>query len=72
MIWSKGYAMPVAATADQEYQTALNAFKDSVLALKDLHGFRFDQAYEITEERRVAVEKAKRAVEHHQREHRCS
>ena len=56
----------------KEYQTAVNTFKDSVLALKDLQGFEFVKAYEITEECRLAVEKAKRAVEHHQREHRCS
>jgi hypothetical protein len=56
----------------EEYQTAVNTFKDSVLALNDLHGFEFDEAYEITEERRVAVEEAKRAVEYHRREHRCT
>jgi hypothetical protein len=43
----------------EEYQTAVNAFKDSVLALKDLHGIRFDEAYQTTEERRVTVEKAR-------------
>ena len=32
----------------KEYQTAVNTFKDSVLALKDLQGFEFDEAYEIT------------------------
>jgi hypothetical protein len=36
-----------------EYQTAVKAFKACVLALNDLHGFEFDEAYEISEERRV-------------------
>ena len=36
-----------------EYQTAVKAFKNCVLALNDLHGFEFGEAYEISEERRV-------------------
>jgi hypothetical protein len=42
--------MPAAGTAGRETSNAVNAFQDSVLALNDLRGFEFDEAYEISEE----------------------
>jgi hypothetical protein len=40
-------------------------------ALKDLRGFEFDQAYGRTEWRRIVVENAVKALDHHLVEHEC-
>jgi hypothetical protein len=54
-----------------EYSVSVDSFRDSVLALKDLRSVEFDRAYEVTVVRRAALEKARMALEHHRREHRC-
>ena len=54
-----------------EYRVSVNAFRDSVLALKDLHSVLFDRAYKTTEVRRAAIEKARIALERHRAELGC-
>ena len=54
-----------------EYRVAVDAFRDSVHALKDLRGFEFDRAYKNTELRRAVLENARKALDHHLAEHGC-
>ncbi len=55
----------------REYREAVDAFRDSVFALKDLHGFEFDREYRKSALRRIAVDKARIALDHHLIEHEC-
>lgn len=54
-----------------EYRVSADAFRDSVLALKDLRGLAFDRAYQTTEVQRTRLQKARMALEDHRREHQC-
>jgi hypothetical protein len=54
-----------------EYRVAVDAFRESVYALKDLRGLEFDQAYKKTELRHAVLENARKALDHHRTEHRC-
>ena len=54
-----------------EYRVAVDAFRDSVHALKDLRGFEFDRAYKTTEFCRTVLENARKALDHHLVEHGC-
>jgi hypothetical protein len=54
-----------------EYRIAVDAFRDSVYALKDLRGLEFDRAYKTTELRRAVLENARKALDHHRTEHGC-
>jgi hypothetical protein len=54
-----------------EYRVAVDAFRDSVHALKNLRGIEFDLAYKTTEMRRAVVEIVRMALDHHRAEHGC-
>jgi hypothetical protein len=54
-----------------EYRVAIDAFRDSVYALKHLHGFEFDQAYKTTEDRRIDLENARTVFNQHLADHGC-
>jgi hypothetical protein len=54
-----------------EYRVAVDAFRESVYALKDLRELEFDQAYKTTELRCVVLDNARKALDHHRAEHGC-
>jgi hypothetical protein len=53
------------------YHAAVDAFRDSVHALKDLRGAEFDRAYKTTDVRRAVLDTAKKALDQHVAEHGC-
>jgi hypothetical protein len=55
----------------EEYHACVDRFRVAVSALKNLLGSEFDRAYETSEKHRVAVEKARLALDRHRREHQC-
>jgi hypothetical protein len=55
----------------EEYDACVDRFRVAVSALKSLLGAEFDRAYETSEKRRVAVEKARLALARHRADHRC-
>ena len=55
----------------EEYDSCVNRFRLAVSALKDLLGAEFDRAYDTSEKHRVAVEKARLALDRHRAEHQC-
>ncbi len=55
----------------EEYDSCVNRFRVAVPALKHLLGADFDRAYQTSEKQRVAVEKARLALDRHRAEHRC-
>jgi hypothetical protein len=55
----------------EEYDTCVNHFRLAVSAFKNLLGAEFDRAYETSEKQRIAVEKARLALDRHRAEHRC-
>ena len=55
----------------EEYDTCVDRFRVAVSALRNLLGAEFDRAYETSEKHRVAVEKARLALDRHRAEHRC-
>jgi hypothetical protein len=55
----------------EEYDTCVDRFRVAVSALKNLLGSEFDRAYETSEKQRVAVEKARLALDRHRVDHRC-
>jgi hypothetical protein len=54
-----------------EYHCFVDRFRDPVFALKDLRGAEFDRAYQTSEMHRVALDKARNALEQHRAEHKC-
>jgi hypothetical protein len=54
-----------------EYRVAVDAFRDSVHALKDLRGLEFDRAYKTTEDRRIVLDSARKTLDDHRAEHGC-
>jgi hypothetical protein len=55
----------------EEYDACIDRFRVAVSALKHLLGADFDRAYQTSEKQRVAVEKARLALDRHRAEHRC-
>jgi hypothetical protein len=55
----------------EEYDTCVDRFRLAVFALKNLLGAEFDRAYETSEKHRIALEKARIALNQHRVEHRC-
>ena len=55
----------------EEYRACVDRFRIAVSTLKNLLGAEFDRAYEISEQHRVAVEKARIALAQHRVAHRC-
>jgi hypothetical protein len=55
----------------EEYRASLDRFRLAVFALKNLLGADFDRAYGTSEKHRLAVEKARLALDWHRTEHRC-
>ena len=56
----------------REYYLAVDAFRQSVLALIDLDEAEFHRAFEIAEAYHVAIEMARDALKEHLAEHGCS
>jgi len=54
----------------EEYDSCVNRFRVAVSALKNLLGAEFDRAYETSEKQRIAVERARLALDRHRAEHR--
>jgi hypothetical protein len=55
----------------EEYRASVDRFRLAVFALKNLLGADFDRAYGTSEKHRLAVEKARLALDWHRTEHRC-
>jgi hypothetical protein len=55
----------------EEYDTCVDRFRVAVSALRHLQGVEFDRAYETSEKHRIALEKARVALDQHRVEHRC-
>ena len=55
----------------EEYDICVDRFRVAVSALKDLLGAEFDRAYETSQKHRIALEKARIALDQHRVEHRC-
>lgn len=55
----------------RDYRVAIDAFRDSVHALKHLRGLEFDRAYKTTKLRRAELENANKALDHHRIDHGC-
>jgi hypothetical protein len=54
-----------------EHRTCVDRFRLAVFALKNLLGADFDRVYETSEKHRIALEKARIALNQHRVEHRC-
>ena len=54
-----------------EYHVAMDAFQNSVAALRGLQSSQFDHHYKISESRRIAVEGARIALQNHRDTHSC-
>lgn len=54
-----------------DYQSQVQAFRDAVLALLDLHGLEFRKAYAASERFRLGAKKARIALQDHRKIHRC-
>ena len=55
----------------EEYRACVDRFRVAVFALKNLLGADFDRAYVTSEKHRVALAKARIALDQHRLEHRC-
>ena len=54
-----------------KYHVAIDAFQNSVSALRGLQSSQFDHHYKVAESHRVAVDSARVALQSHRDDHGC-
>lgn len=56
----------------EKHAAAVSAYKEAISRMKEVRGNEFERAWRLTENRRLSLECARKALADHEQEHYCA